>query len=501
MSPRRFRSVFWFLALPLVVGCASLSPRPATIFSDGPEGCRVFFSHLDAQVKEAGVREASEYPVPGFPYLRTNRFLSALKDRIRDEKEREQWLEWMRTLDLRAREKELDNLSEDRLLSLQAAQTASPNRKEVSDRVEFCSKKLFNRDKTSEGFDSLLAARVDVPDEYSLFRRAIGLYPLMVIPVAIVSHYSEVKTRSWFETSLDQLPVLGRLETYVPRENLVLQEEERNAILEDSRKNALGIPLPDEDWGRKLAWFFAPAVVQDVAAPYDRIGQAVWIGNRIGIDPQKPTVYYYFSHAFVKGEPILQTNYVAWYPERAGETPPSIEKGHLDGWTYRISLDPRGKVFMVDVMSDCGCYHFFAPAREWVEGIVSTPLRPDPFVPQWLPAVVPENRMAIRVSSGWHRADRLLSTSDTQGPVLYDLAPYDQLKALPAGAKGTESIFDSKGIVKGSARAERFILFSMGIPKIGSMREKGHHPISLIGRAHFDDPYLFDRSFVFKRAE
>ncbi len=501
MIPRCFRCVFLFFVLPLWVGCASLSTRPTPIFSDGAEGCRVFFFHLDNQVKEAGVREASEYPVPGFPYLRTNRFLSAFKNRIKDEKEREEWLKWMRALDARAREKEIDNLPEDRLFSLQAVETALPNRKEVSDRVEFCSEKLFSRDKTSEGFDSLLAARIDVPDEYSLFRRAIGLYPLMVIPVAIVNHRAEVETQSWFEKSLDRLSVLGRLETYAPREDQDLTEEDVNAILEDSRKNALSIPLLDEDAGRRLVRAFAPAIVQDVAASYDRIGQAVWRGNRIGIDPERPTVYYYLSHAFLKGEPILQINYVAWYSERAGETPPSIEKGHLDGWTYRVSLDLRGRVFMVDVMNDCGCYHFFAPARERIERILSSPFKPDPFVPQWLPAPASGNRLAMRVSSGWHRVQRLLPVSDSQSPVLYDLVPYDRLKNLPVEAKGTESIFDSKGIAKGSERMERFILFSMGIPKIGSMREKGHHPIALIGRAHFDDPYLFERSFVFKEAE
>jgi hypothetical protein len=72
------------------------------------------------------------------------------------------------------------------------------------------------------------------------------------------------------------------------------------------------------------------------------------------------------------------------------------------------------------------------------------------------------------------------------------------LEALPQEGSQTKSIFDAKGIVKGSERVERFILFSMGIPAIGSMRQRGHHAIELIGRAHFDDPDLFDQSFIFK---
>jgi hypothetical protein len=29
------------------------------------------------------------------------------------------------------------------------------------------------------------------------------------------------------------------------------------------------------------------------------------------------------------------------------------------------------------------------------------------------------------------------------------------------------------------------------------MRQRGHHAIKLVGRAHFDDPQLFDESFEF----
>jgi len=41
----------------------------------------------------------------------------------------------------------------------------------------------------------------------------------------------------------------------------------------------------------------------------------------------------------------------------------------------------------------------------------------------------------------------------------------------------------------------------MGIPSVGSMRQRGNHPIALRGRVHFDDPYLFEQNFVFKLGE
>ena len=501
MKTHPYRSTLSIALLLLLWGCASLSPRPAPIVSDSVEGCLAFFSYLEDQVKEAGVREASDFVVPGFPYLRANRFLSAVKNRIKDENEREQWLQWMRTLDLRGREKEILNLPDDRVLSLQVVQSAHPDRAEVLKRVAFCSEKLVNHDRATEDFYALLDSTVDVPDEYSFLRRAIGLYPLAALPVAIVNHRAVVKTESWFGMSLDQLPVLGRLKAYAPRENLPLRDEEVRAILEDSKKNSLGVPLPDDDRGRKLIGSFAPIIFQDVAASYDQFGQVVWKGDALEIDPESPTVYTYFSHAFWRGEPVLQINYVIWYSDRAGKAPPSIEKGHIDGLTYRVSLDHQGRSFMIDLMNNCGCYHLFAPAKERAEQIVSKPLRPDPFVPQWLPGLPSGSRFGIRVNSGWHRVERLSAVSGPPDPIFYDLVPYDQLKSLPSERGRMESIFDSRGIVKGSDRMERFILFSMGIPKIGSMREEGHHAIELIGRTHFDDPFLFDQSFIFKEAE
>jgi hypothetical protein len=104
----------------------------------------------------------------------------------------------------------------------------------------------------------------------------------------------------------------------------------------------------------------------------------------------------------------------------------------------------------------------------------------------------------VRLNSGWHQVQRLIATKDFPEPILYELLPYDILEVLPREDGRTESIFNSKGMAKCSTRIERFILFSMGIPEIGSMRQRGHHAIELIGRVQFDDPDLFDESFVFK---
>ena len=178
---------------------------------------------------------------------------------------------------------------------------------------------------------------------------------------------------------------------------------------------------------------------------------------------------------------------------------PRIERGRLDGLTIRISLDTDGHPFMVDIMNNCGCYHFFVPSQPQVLRILPSPQALDAFVPRWLPETFPHRRLSLRVNSGWHQVDNV-DTID-MGPdfIPYQLVPYERLEMLPHDGPAFESIFNSKGIAKNTGRIEPLILFPMGIPNIGSMRQRGHHAIKLVGRAHFDDPDLFDDNFEFRK--
>jgi hypothetical protein len=453
---------------------------------------------LDEKVEEAGVRNASAYPVPGFPYLRANRFLSALKSRLKDDKERDAWVRWMQQLGLQSRKKEISNLPDSLVLALVSKETDLPDRDGLLRQMESCSSELLSHDQTRSSFYSTLIPSVDIPDEYSTLLRIVGIYPVIALPVAAVTERSKKKIKSWFAAELKDLPIEGRLLSFVPEKRAFLSEREIEEIIETSRINLLEVPLLDETVEKRLVEYFAPIFIQDVAASYDQIGRVGWKGEGVEIDPERPTVYYYISHAFLKRKPILQIHYVTWYPERAGERPPWIEKGHLDGMTVRVSLDDQGRLFMVEVMMNCGCYHLFSPQKERIDRLVPKPLKFDAFVPQWLPALSSDDRVGIRISSGWHQVQRLIPVREASDPIPYELVPYDVLENLPHEDGRSRSIFDVKGVAKGSERVERFILFSMGIPSVGSMRQRGHHAIELIGRVHFDDPHLFDQSFVFK---
>lgn len=489
----------WLFLFPFILflsGCASFLSQRIPEILERPKACQEFFERLDGKVREAGVRDASAFSVPGFPYLRTSRFLSAFKERLKEEQEKKIWVQWMQDLDLRSRKKEISNLPDAMVLSLTPKE--QPNRESLHRQVESCSSELLNHDQSHPDFYPLLQSFVDVPDEYSVFLRTVGLYPLVVIPVAVVTENSREKIRRRFDTDLKDLSPEGSLKAFVPGERIFLTEKKVQEIIENSKKNLLKVPLLDAIQEKKLVQAFAPTFVQDVAASYDRPGQVVWRNHRIEVNPEKPTVYYYISHAFFKSKPILQINYVIWYPERAGEGAPRIEHGPLDGLTMRMSLDGQGRLWMVDVQNNCGCYHFFAPDKKRVDRIATRPLMFDAMVPQWLPSVSSGERLGIRTNSGWHQVQRVISVKEAPDPSSYELVPYEVLETLPREDGRTENIFNVNGVAKGSERVERFILFSMGIPSVGSMRQRGHHALELIGRVHFDDPYLFDKNFFFK---
>ncbi len=490
----KWKLIFFLSLLFPVVGCTAFRAQRVPVSLERPQECQAFLSALDESVEQAGVRDAASFQVPGFPYLRTNRFLSRLKDNIYSEQEIMQWVGWMQKLDLESREKEVRNLPEDSAVGLLSVQGP----KQLYEKVKSCSHELFQHDTSRSDFYETLIPLLNVPDEYSFMMRALGFYPLMAIPVAIVTDSSRENILSWYHTDLENLPVDGRLTAFIPTESTLLSESDIQAIMDASTATSLGVPVLDEMSEKKLVEHFAPVFIQDLAAAYDQVGRIVWGGDCPGVDPSRPTVYYYFSNAFFKGKPVLQINYVIWYSARAGERAPRIEWGHLDGLTLRVSLDEMGKPFMVDVVNDCGCYHLFAPNRDRLAQTITKPFMFDPFVPQWLPDVATSQRLGVRLNSGWHQVQRLIAAEDFPDPIPYELVPYDILEKLRHEDGRTESIFDSGGIAKCAERIERFILFSMGIPMIGSMRQRGHHAIELIGRAHFDDPDLFDRSFVFK---
>jgi hypothetical protein len=495
-AARLLARLLLLLAVLATGACALRVPPPAA--PESPEAaCRCLLADLDRAVVQAGVGHAASRPVAGFPSLRTDRFLAALAGRLDSPAAREAWVRRQASLGLEARRLEVAALEAGALgTRLQGREAATG----LLPEVERCQALLLAADRQRPDFHQrLVEAQTPFPDGYALWRRALGLYPLAAPPVAYVSHRAYDTLRQRHRTPEAALPVRGRLLEYVPPPAAAAPDALRTWFA-PAHRDALGLPRLGADEVQALAETFAPRITQDTAAAYDRIGAVAWgPDGQPRVDPERPVVYFYLSHAFHQGRPALQLNYVFWYSRRDGPEVPWFERGALDGLTLRLHLDPAGAPVLADVMHTCGCYHILLPDWRRTAGYTSGPFGLMPLVPAWLPLEFPARPLRLRVSSGWHQVDRVAAgAGPAAATVAYSLQPYARLEALPREGAPPRSLFDPRGIAVGSQRPENLIFFSMGIPDLGSMRQRGHHATQLVGRETFDDPHLLDRYFRFR---
>jgi hypothetical protein len=485
------------LGLIFSQGCATWVSRQFVAESGRPTESQNFFDELDKAVAAADVRDAATFSIAGFPYLRANRFIASFRGQLADDRQKEQWVQWMQRLDLEARKKEIFNLPPEHFKNLATRFGEPLNRDTLYRQLVFNSDQLFMHDQRHPDFFNSLQSAIVIPDEYSTTMRVIGIYPLAALVVAMVTHSVYGDITAWHQLPRDELNTLGELRGYGPLYHTAYSQDHIRAILKRSQQNPLDIPLPSESDRQTLLTTFAPLLFQDVAADYDEIGEVVWQDHQVTVNSAVPTVYYYFSYARFKSKPVLQINYTVWYSARDGPNSPWIERGPLDGLTIRVSLDSEGRPFMLDIMNNCGCYHLFVPPQERIRRVLSSPLAIDAFIPRWMPESFPQQRLSLRIISGWHQVDNIATANTMSDLIPYRMVPYERLEMLPHGDARHESIFNSDGIAKNTGRIEPLIFFPMGIPDVGSMRQRGHHAIKLVGRADFDDPDLFDQNFEF----
>jgi hypothetical protein len=485
------------LLIVLFQGCAGNVPHQEHSVPVGVAEYQSFYTALDDVVRRYDVGEASVYPVHGFPYLRTNRFLAAMKDRISDDEGTKLWIEEMLQRDIAARKKEISNLPDQAIEELAGTVGALSSREDLLSALEVFAGRLLMYDRHQPDFIETVKAGVDIAGEYSTAMRTFGLYPVAYYPVLWATEDQYEVFREWHRNPLEELKADGSITVFVPPPNGVLSEKALSALFGAAGKDAFGRPNLTTTQLKQLIVTYAPVIHQDVAADYDFFGEVRWQDDQVTIDHRNHTVYYYITYGFIKGEPALQLNYSFWYSGRWGRNAPRIEHGPLDGITIRITLDSQGLPVIMDVMNNCGCYYFSAPHKDKIDSIVPSSSGLYPFVPTWLPESYPDRRMHIRINSGWHQIQHIFTRDVPSDAFTYQLVPYDVLEALPKDNLTTESVFTSDGIMKDSSRIEPYIFFSMGIPKVGYMRQRGHHAIKLIGRAHFTDPDVFDKYFIF----
>jgi hypothetical protein len=478
------RPLLPLLLAAALAGCAGLGISPSgTAPGDEAGRCRQLYGELDARVEQRGARDAGSYRVPGFPYLRSNRFLASLRDRAADGAPFDAWIERLRQQDLDARAVDLRNA----------------NGAGVEDRVrrfDECGRILAAQDfgDAQQRQRQRLRESVGVPPDYSVFQRVFGFYPFAVpfLNRGISKFHAEV--RDDYATPLAQLDAPGRLLLWRPSPAAGVDPAIVAGWLAHANDDPLGIPgLSPEQW-RRLIEAHAPAWWQETNGDFDLPGAPRLANGTPNLDTTQPVTYYLTAWTRFGGEMLPQLVYVVWFSERPPLKALDSYAGALDSVIWRVTLARDGRPLVYDTVHSCGCYRYYFPARPLVRRPQGSAWDEPMLFPQ---GEVDVEKPAIRLQSATHFVRRVVPPADAaaQETRPYALLPYETLLSLDDGAGGRRSLFGAGGIVRGSERRERFWLWPSGVKSPGAMRQWGRHATSFVGRSHFDDADFLDRMF------
>ena len=480
----------------LMSGCASLPDPQLGNLSSGStavRSCAAWYQRLDEAIDRAGVRDAGARRLPGFPYLRVDRFLASFRGQAAaDDGMFEAWLKRMRMLDAEAREFELRNLPEFDLGELGAA-----GPEQAIARSEECATELARHDVGSSASGrQLLLAGAGVPDDYSEWQRALGLYGISRIPFAKGVERWHQEAASMFEQSRNGSGPVRRYRRFVPDRSTAASGAPVAEILRRSIVDRLGVPQLAEEDREALFSAFAPVFEIDTSGPYDRFGSIGWRGSSVPeVDGSKPVAYRRLAYTRYGGRTLLQLVYSIWFTERPYDHALDLLAGSLDGVVVRVTLSPSGEPLVYDSIHPCGCYHMFFPTP-----LVRSRPAPQPgeewaFSPVSLPAIAPAHQVVVRIATRTHYLVDIAPDPGGVQEMSYGFLEEDSLRSLPAGDGTQRSIYGPDGLVRGTERAERMLFWPMGIASAGTMRQWGKHATAFLGRRHFDDADLIEKRF------
>jgi hypothetical protein len=461
--------------------------------------CRLWFRALRAAVDDAGVGDARAEIVAGHPYLRSDRFLASFARDDLGPAAVAAWADRLAALGADGDAVEIANLPAAARAALDAQSRTLTGRDAPAARAH-CAEVLRAHDLADAAGRERLRAAVVPPDHYLDWRRVLGLYPLTAVPVAI--GYAQWKRANLgvFRNDPRTLPSRGRLTAYAPAEGGGALAPARVAAML-ARTDALGIPEPDDADARMLAAAFAPVWLVDKATGDDRIGAVRLGADGPVVGTEKPAVYYRYSHTRVGGRVLLQISYLAWFPARPKDGVLDLLGGALDGVIWRVTVGAGGAPLAYDTIHACGCYHLFFPVRPWQRrpGPRANDIRERAEVPASGPVPAPGERVMLRIASASHYLQGVYADPPPANALRYRLLPADGLRSRPVPGGGRRSLFGPDGLVAGSERLERVLLWPMGIESAGAMRQWGTRATAFVGRRHFDDPRLLDDAFQWPR--
>lgn len=481
--------------LAVIAGCVDAqNARPG---DTAQMECRTFLARLDQISLDAGTQDLQARRLSGFPHLRSTRFLAGIADLMDTPAKRKYWAGALAVQAMDGFVAEINNLPDDYLGRL-----GVENRHLGTQRAVSCVQQEARRTGAMgpSGIWPWLVEQAAVPDAYIAWRRALGLYPLMVLPVARGIHNWHEEVRHTWGIPLASLPVRGRLQRVSDGTAQSMSREETGQALRTASDNAPGLPMPQGATAAALFNAHAPVWEVDVADNNDLIGTPAWSadGARLRIDTGQPRVYRKLSHTRYGKELLLQLNYIVWFPARPKTGPLDLLGGELDGLVWRVTLSPEGEPLMYDSIHNCGCYHLFFPTAQMQPRPAPDSLAEVAFVPQTAPVLKAGDRIVLRIASHNHFIDRIYTEPAEHAMAStrhISNADYNTLRSLPVHQQRRQSLFGQHGLIEQSDRAERYLFWPLGVRSAGAMRQWGSHATAFVGRRHFDEARLLQRYF------
>lgn len=477
---RLHRITALFSIVLLLVGCAGTGPPRDSSRPLEKGSCQEFYLELDRAVAGADAGDAGAARIPAYPFLRVDRFLASFPGQPGDSAHYRAWIEALARLDRQARRVEIANLPAVWRDHLRERGYADP-----VERLEGCSRVQTEALLRDPGQRKRVMDAARVPDHYRTWQRVVGLYPVASLFAGPALTALHDRLQQPFSTPPEQLPTEGRLIRYSP--GLVVPD------VQPMERQLLGSAWRTPAALQRLFERFAPIVEVDTLGDSDRIGRPVWReGERlVGVDTSQPEVYLYLSYARFQGAVLLQLNYLFWFPARdTGD----IYSGRFDGMIWRVTLAADDRLVAYDTIHGCGCYYQLFPGPGY-RVLPDKPGEEAVLAPVGAPELRQDERLVLRLNAGAHYLQGIRAEAteprDAAGQ-RYCLADYRELLFIPLPGGGSRSLFASDGLVPGSERPERFLLWPFGVPNPGAMRQPGTHAIAFVGRRHFDDPGLLE---------
>lgn len=444
-------------------------------------GCASAIAELDTLIIENSHFDPAVHRIKNQPLLRSNRFLASIQGTLNDGDTYYAWLKALNALAIETYASEFARVPEAKQTRWLTQYSAT----DVRAALNRCSATFISNIEYMHPFKN---KDIQPEDNYSLALRSIGLYP--VTSRLARSYIDRYRSEMTARVSHGSLRTFEKTLEYQPPQSIPLSPEViRKNMGNAYTSNPLGIPTPDTNTLASLLLKNAPALQIEHKSPADAIGHPGFSdSNRIAIDDGSPAVFTYTSHTRLHGDILLQLNYIFWFSERPKKSVFDIYGGALDAVIWRVTLNREGIPILYDTIHGCGCYHLvFLP--EGTQANIAAIRHDKPLVFR-LPDFSTARPVELKMEGGTHYLLQVTNSVSAQGKP-YTLLPYEALLQLPA-PEGRKSLFGKHGIIPQSQRLERFLLWPLGIPSAGAMRERGMHATAFTGRRHFDDPYLLE---------